>query len=184
MNTALLPSFEASSGYVFYLHYRSKTNRSNPSRLKWYMSSTPRHYIMLLLRTKTSMKKHLSVWREYCYTAPWTTCLRVYSFSRLFFGDCLLSSLGEYSSRSPFQMLNVFLTGEQHRHQRKILNPGEPFFQDMPSFFSHQREVFNINHMRYMTPIFYRVSQKVRCFVMSRTFIHLTATPSATEWTR
>ncbi|KAK7695516.1 hypothetical protein QCA50_000152 [Cerrena zonata] len=50
------------------------------------------------------------------------------TFNRLFFGESLLSSLGE-----------------QHRHQRKILNP-----------------VFNINHMRHMTPIFYRVSQKLR----------------------
>ncbi|KAI0070119.1 cytochrome P450 [Panus rudis PR-1116 ss-1] len=35
--------------------------------------------------------------------------------------------------------------GEEHRRHRKILNP-----------------VFNINHMRYMTPIFYRVVHKMR----------------------
>ncbi|KAI0070120.1 cytochrome P450 [Panus rudis PR-1116 ss-1] len=50
------------------------------------------------------------------------------NFNRVFFGPGLLSSLGE-----------------QHRHQRKILNP-----------------VFNINHMRYMLPIFYRVTHKMR----------------------
>ncbi|KAK7696401.1 hypothetical protein QCA50_001055 [Cerrena zonata] len=49
-------------------------------------------------------------------------------FNRIFFGDGLLSSLGDV-----------------HRHQRKILNP-----------------VFNINHMRYMTPIFYQVTHKLR----------------------
>ncbi|CAL1702598.1 unnamed protein product [Somion occarium] len=50
------------------------------------------------------------------------------NFNRLFFGNGLLASLGE-----------------QHRRQRKILNP-----------------VFNINHMRYMTPIFYRITHKLR----------------------
>ncbi|CAL1701693.1 unnamed protein product [Somion occarium] len=49
-------------------------------------------------------------------------------FNGIFFGEGLLSSLGE-----------------KHRHQRKILNP-----------------VFNINHMRHMTPIFYRITDKLR----------------------
>ena len=34
--------------------------------------------------------------------------------------------------------------GDHHRKQRKLLNP-----------------LFNVNHMRYMTPIFYRVTRKV-----------------------
>ncbi|KAI0070430.1 cytochrome P450 [Panus rudis PR-1116 ss-1] len=50
------------------------------------------------------------------------------NFNRIVFGEGLLSSLGE-----------------QHRHQRKILNP-----------------VFHISHMRYMIPIFYRVTHKMR----------------------
>jgi len=49
-------------------------------------------------------------------------------FNKLFFGDGLLSSLGE-----------------KHRHQRKMLNP-----------------VFHTNHMRYMIPIFYRITHKLR----------------------
>ncbi|KAI0791332.1 cytochrome P450 [Abortiporus biennis] len=49
-------------------------------------------------------------------------------FNKYFFGEGLLSSVGE-----------------QHRHQRKLLNP-----------------VFHINHMRYMTPIFYKVTYRLR----------------------
>ncbi|KAK7688260.1 hypothetical protein QCA50_008630 [Cerrena zonata] len=50
------------------------------------------------------------------------------NFNRLFFGKGLLSSLGE-----------------EHRQQRKTLNP-----------------VFNINHMRHMTPLFYETAHRLR----------------------
>lgn len=40
--------------------------------------------------------------------------------------------------------LNDILSGTHHRRQRKLLNP-----------------VFNINHMRYMIPIFYGVVRQV-----------------------
>lgn len=58
-----------------------------------------------------------------------------------------------YEETRLFQRIN-FLTmgpglsstlGDQHRKQRKLLNP-----------------VFSINHMRYMLPIFYRVTDQLR----------------------
>jgi cytochrome P450 len=39
---------------------------------------------------------------------------------------------------------NITLSGDQHRKQRKLLNP-----------------VFNVKHMRYMIPIFYAVARQV-----------------------
>lgn len=41
-------------------------------------------------------------------------------------------------------MSEQFITGDLHRRQRKMLNP-----------------VFSIKHMRYMTPLFYRVAENV-----------------------
>jgi cytochrome P450 len=42
-------------------------------------------------------------------------------------------------------MNDMILSGDQHRKQRKLLNP-----------------VFNVNHMRYMIPIFHEVTRQVR----------------------
>ncbi|KAI0355873.1 cytochrome P450 [Trametes cingulata] len=67
---------------------------------------------------------HIAVKEQYVYDeARWFL-----SMNNLTFGPGLLS-----------------VTGEQHRHQRKMLNPA-----------------FNINHMRDMTPIFYEVTNRLR----------------------
>lgn len=64
------------------------------------------------------------------------------------FGPGLLATHGTVAQAS-CQIAIAFLIdnseGDHHRKQRKMLNP-----------------VFSINHMRHMTPIFYRVARRVR----------------------
>ncbi|KAI0072596.1 cytochrome P450 [Panus rudis PR-1116 ss-1] len=68
--------------------------------------------------------QHIVVKDQYIYEAS----SRFLQLNRVLFGEGLLSS-----------------TGEQHKHQRKLLNP-----------------VFNSSNIRSMTPIFYRVTHKMR----------------------
>lgn len=67
--------------------------------------------------------------------------------NQILFGPGLLSTLGEVSAcitSSSFDLLSIS-KGEQHRRQRKMLNP-----------------VFSITHMRHMLPIFYSTIRRVR----------------------
>jgi len=59
----------------------------------------------------------------------------------------------EYFTKSNFVCFGagmVSVVGEQHRKQRKMMNP-----------------VFNINHIRSLTPIFYRITNDVRISVQA-----------------
>lgn len=65
------------------------------------------------------------------------------------FGGGLLATLGTINACAyiviEFLIITpILLIGDQHRKQRKILNP-----------------VFHISHMRQMLPIFYQVTYKV-----------------------
>ena len=61
-----------------------------------------------------------------------------------------LVSVG-HNSRVWRAFKRAVLVGEHHKKQRKLLNP-----------------VFSINHMRYMTPIFYETVHRVRYKLTSR----------------
>lgn len=59
-------------------------------------------------------------------------------------GPGLVATTGECQCSRFYADVADHTPGEQHRRQRKMLNPA-----------------FNINHMRDMTPIFYEVAHRV-----------------------
>jgi len=102
------------------------------------------------------------------------------------FGPGLLATLGEYIRSSIYKAVNkIYLPGEQHRKQRKMLNP-----------------VFSIAHLRGMSelwsffwsprteraivPTFYRVSYKVplllNCQIAANHSLTSFETPSLERW--
>ena len=76
---------------------------------------------------------------------------------RLLLGPGLLGVLGEVDHLVDFALYSSKIlnrgTGEQHRRQRKMLNP-----------------VFSVKHLREMTPLFYEVIHRVRLY---ESWLHL-----------
>ena len=122
-----------------------------------YLPSTP-----FVTRSKTFTKcprRLLSIWHSYFrWPSHWNTILRQ---NKLMFGPGLLAILGEYIRSSIHKAINkIYLPGEQHRKQRKMLNPVFSI--------AHLRGISELCHFgggprteRTIVSTFYHVSYKV-----------------------
>ena len=68
------------------------------------------------------------------------------------FGPGLITAIGQYQEQQVLSLLPIrHVLGDHHRKQRKMLNP-----------------VFSASHLRNLTPVFYEITNKVRCIVSPR----------------
>ncbi len=82
---------------------------------------------------------------------------------RILIGPGLFATEGaSRSNHEPSRPMSYLLSGEQHRRQRRMLNP-----------------VFSTKHLREMVPLFYRVTHQVCPFLVLLNYLKVETEPDA-----